>query len=147
MPRRAEETMKKGHISAFCDSLTILNTLFNRTYITYMKSESSWDCEVGTAICYRLDSPGLKPWWKQDFPDPSSPALRTTQPPAQWILGLSPRGKAARTLSTHPFPTLGLNTERTIPPPLLCTHLVCNRTVLLFSFTHDQRLLPLAHLD
>jgi hypothetical protein len=32
----------------------------------------------------------------QDFPDPSTLALKPTQPPVQWILGLFPRGKVAK---------------------------------------------------
>ena len=40
--------------------------------------------------------PGIESRWGRDFLLPSKPALSTTQPPIQWVLGLSPGGKAAR---------------------------------------------------
>jgi hypothetical protein len=50
---------------------------------------------VGIATRYGLDGPGIESRWGRDFPYPSSPALRSTQPPIQWVLGLFPGGKAA----------------------------------------------------
>jgi hypothetical protein len=44
---------------------------------------------VGIATAYRLDSPGIKSWWGQDFLHLSRLALRPTQPPVQWVPGLS----------------------------------------------------------
>ena len=44
---------------------------------------------VGTATAYGLDSPGIESRWGGDFPHLSRPALRHTQPPAQWVPGLS----------------------------------------------------------
>ena len=41
------------------------------------------------ATLYRLDGPGIKSWWGQDFLHPSRPALGSTQPPIQWVLGPS----------------------------------------------------------
>ena len=44
---------------------------------------------VGMATRYRLDSPGIESRWGRDFPHLSRPALGPTQPPIQWVLGLS----------------------------------------------------------
>jgi hypothetical protein len=47
------------------------------------------DSSVDIATCYGLDGPGLKSRWGQDFPRPFRLTLGTTQPPIQWVLGLS----------------------------------------------------------
>ena len=39
------------------------------------------------ALHYRLYGPGIKYWWGQDFPPPSSLALGPTQPPMQRVPG------------------------------------------------------------
>jgi hypothetical protein len=46
---------------------------------------------VGIATGYRLDGPGIESRWRRDFTHLSRPALRPTQPPVQWALGLSRR--------------------------------------------------------
>jgi len=44
---------------------------------------------VGIATAYVLDGPGIEFRWGRDFPHQSRPDLRPTQPPVQWVPGLS----------------------------------------------------------
>jgi len=44
---------------------------------------------VGIASRYGLDGPGIESQWRRDFSQPSRPAMWPTQPPIQWVPGLS----------------------------------------------------------
>ena len=47
------------------------------------------DSVVSIATRHRLDGPGIESRWGQDFLHPSRLALGPTQPPVQWVPGLS----------------------------------------------------------
>jgi len=56
--------------------------------LRYRRWSRGSSVDIGTR--YELDSPGIESRWRQDFPHPSRPALRSTQPPIQCVPGLSP---------------------------------------------------------
>jgi len=58
---------------------------------------------VGTATGYGLVGQGIESRWGQDFPRLSRPALGPTQPPVQWVPGLS-RGKERQGRDVNPSP-------------------------------------------
>ena len=54
-----------------------------------IRYQSGRDSSVSIATRYGLDGPGIESRWGRDFPHPSTPALGPTQPPVQWVPGLS----------------------------------------------------------
>jgi len=61
---------------------------------------------VGIATGYGLDGPGIESRWGRDFPHLSRPALGPTQPPVQWVPGLSRGVKSCRGVKLTPHPLL-----------------------------------------
>jgi len=59
--------------------------LFFLTYIAV----SGPDSTVGLVTGYGLDGPGIEFRWWRDFPHLSRLVLGPTQPPVQWVQGLS----------------------------------------------------------
>jgi hypothetical protein len=59
-----------------------------------VKAVPGRDSSVGIATRYGLNGLVFESRWGRDFPHPSRLELGPTQPPVQWVPGLS-RGKAA----------------------------------------------------
>jgi len=62
------------------------------------------DGSVGKATRYGLNGPGIKFRWGRDPPHCSRPALGPTQPPIQWVPGLSRGVNSSRRGGDHPPP-------------------------------------------
>jgi len=52
-----------------------------------------WSLNVGRVFAVGV---AIRSEWWRDFPLPSRPTSRSTQPPVPWVLGLFPGGKRAR---------------------------------------------------
>ena len=74
---------------------------------------------VGIATCCRLDSPGIKPRWGQDFLHLSRPAVGPTQPPVQWVPCLSRGVKSGQGVTLTPHPLLVPRSTKSRVIPLL----------------------------
>jgi hypothetical protein len=70
---------------------------------------------VGTATRYGLDGPGIEFRWGRDFPHPSRPALGPTQPPIQWVPGLSRGKRPGRGVDYPPHLASSLRKEWSFP--------------------------------
>jgi len=61
---------------------------------------------VGITTANVLDCPGIESRWERDYSHQSRPALRTTQPPVQWVPGLSRGVRCGRGVTLTPHPVL-----------------------------------------
>ena len=107
---------------------------------------------IGIATGYGLDGRGIESRCGRDFPHLSRPALGPTQPPVQWVPGLSRGVKSSRgvTLTPHPLLVPWSRKGRAIPllplwavwPVQWCTLLSFTVTTLrleLYDCVHSLR--------
>jgi len=70
----------------------------------------SLNCGPSSSVCiatgYGLEGAGIESRWEPDFPHLSRRALGPTQPPVQWVPGLSPEVKSGRGVTLTPHPLL-----------------------------------------
>ena len=88
-----------------CWGRQILDVYAKTSYETYRRHNMGRDSSVGIATGYGLDGPGIEYRWGRDFPHPSRPSLRPTQPSMQWVPGLCRGGKRPRRGVDHPPPS------------------------------------------
>ena len=75
----------------FCGTAARMMFLFIRTpkFRDVIDQDGSQDSTVSKMTHYRLNGTGIESRWGKDFPQPSKTALGPTQPPVQWVPGLS----------------------------------------------------------
>jgi hypothetical protein len=115
----------------------------------------SWPgSSVGIATGYGLDGPGIESRCGRDFPHLSRPALGPTQPPVQWVPGLSTGVKSGRGVTLTPHPILVPLSWKSRAIPLLLLWAVrpvqslsaCTMVTFTFTFTPLKRGLAIRSL-
>jgi len=98
------------------------HTIANISSQTFLGAKWGWrgpGSVVGIATGYGLDGPGIESRCGQDFLHLSRAALGPTQPPVQWVPGLSSWVKSGRRVTLTPHPLLVPWSRRVEPLPLL----------------------------
>ena len=102
---------KNGTIERFIILLLIIKRKWEY-FLVLTVGSLGWDSAVATATRCGLDGPGIKSRWGQDFPQTSRLDLGSIQPPAQWVPGFFPGGKAAGAWRYQSPPSSGEVKER-----------------------------------
>jgi hypothetical protein len=75
--------------------MSIFDMIYTYIYIYIYTHTHTHTCgagsSVGIANDYGLDGPGIKSQWEKDYLHMSRPVLGHTQPPVQWVPGISRR--------------------------------------------------------
>jgi len=127
LPNRAKYRLPKDLPSSLVVRLTVQKIIFQdlKSVVAISKFLSTYaasvgrDSLVGTVTHVVMEVVGIESLWTRSFPHPSRTALGPTQPPIQWVTGLS-RGKADGTWRWPPTPSSAEIKERivlyTYPP-------------------------------
>jgi hypothetical protein len=95
---------------------------------TILMKDVGRDSSVGVATRYGLEGPGIEFRWGRDFPHLSRPALGTTQPPVQWVEGLSRGQRRPGRGTDHPPHLVQMSRKiRAIPLLSLWVRVACYR--------------------
>ena len=109
--RISKTCVEKQRIKYVCYDLCYLESKEKNSNLLRMKIAGR-DSSVGITTGYGLDGPGIESRWGRDFPHPYRPAQRPTQPPVQWVPGLSPGVKRPGRSADHLPPSKCRGQER-----------------------------------